>query len=423
MANPEHVEIVMQGADVIEAFRKKSEGIRFDLANADLSGANLIKANLSGADLSRADLSGADLIKASLTNTDLFGANLTGADLFGANLFGTKFFNVKFSDADLSHADLSNVKLSGADLSGVKFPCTDLSNADLSGADLSGADLSGADLSNANLSGAKLSKAKLSGANLSGAKLSGADLSGADLSDSNLWFTNFHLAKLDLTNFNRTTFDFTVFSFTNLMKCLNLDSVKFRGPCSIDYDTLKRSGKLPRSFLIGCGFDEDFIDNALSYLENYEFKPIQYSTCFLSHSSKDKPFARQLYGFLRSKGVRLWFDEKDMQGGKKIHEQLYNVITLHDRFLLVISENSMKSNWVETEIRRVRKREIEEKRKILFPIAICPFEQIQEWELFDADSGRDLAQEIREYYIPNFSDESKFEEECEKLLRDLEDHA
>jgi len=47
---------------------------------------------------------------------------------------------------------------------------------------------------------------------------------------------------------------------------------------------------------------------------------------------------------------------------------------------------------------------------------------LKEWECFDADSGRDIAQEIREYFIPDFSDwqkSGKFDHEFKKLCRDL----
>lgn len=47
---------------------------------------------------------------------------------------------------------------------------------------------------------------------------------------------------------------------------------------------------------------------------------------------------------------------------------------------------------------------------------------IQKWECFDADSGKDLAIELREYYIPDFSnwnDQGAFDAEFAKLLRDL----
>ena len=82
----------------------------------------------------------------------------------------------------------------------------------------------------------------------------------------------------------------------------------------------------------------------------------------------------------------------------------------------------MNSEWVVTEICRARKVERDENRRKLFPIRLVDFEAIQRWECFDADSGKDLAIELREYYIPDFSnweDYDSFEKEFKKLLRDL----
>lgn len=111
-----------------------------------------------------------------------------------------------------------------------------------------------------------------------------------------------------------------------------------------------------------------------------------------------------------------------MKGGRKLHDQIFRAIQIHDKLLLVLSENSMKSEWVTTEIRRARKVEREENPRKLFPIRLINFEAIQKWECFDADSGKDLAVELREYYIPDFSnwkDHDAFKAEFAKLLRDF----
>lgn len=45
-----------------------------------------------------------------------------------------------------------------------------------------------------------------------------------------------------------------------------------------------------------------------------------------------------------------------------------------------------------------------------------------EWRRFDADTGKDLAKEVREYFIPDFSnwkEHDAFERAFERLLRDL----
>ena len=79
----------------------------------------------------------------------------------------------------------------------------------------------------------------------------------------------------------------------------------------------------------------------------------------------------------------------------------------------------MKSGWVEAEIYKARQRELRENRRILFPIRLVPFEQIQTWKCFDADTSMDLAREIRQYFIPDFSNRESapsFETAFEKLL-------
>jgi len=35
-----------------------------------------------------------------------------------------------------------------------------------------------------------------------------------------------------------------------------------------------------------------------------------------------------------------------------------------------------------------RKREVQENKRMLFPITIAPFDRVQEWEVFDADQGK-----------------------------------
>ena len=46
----------------------------------------------------------------------------------------------------------------------------------------------------------------------------------------------------------------------------------------------------------------------------------------------------------------------------------------------------------------------------------------RQWECFDADAGKDLALEVREYFIPDFSnweESDAFERAFERLLSDL----
>ena len=58
----------------------------------------------------------------------------------------------------------------------------------------------------------------------------------------------------------------------------------------------------------------------------------------------------------------------------------------------------------------------------LFPVRLLDFETLRDWECFDADSGKDLTVELREYFIPDFShwkEHDQFEAAFSRLLKDL----
>jgi hypothetical protein len=296
---------------------------------------------------------------------------------------------------------------------GEKIPS--LRQADLSEADLSGADLSEADLNAADLGAADLIEADLSGADLTGASLSGASLSGADLNAANL-----SAADLSEVDMSKSTCYQTRFSDVDLSTAKGLETIRHPGPSTLGVDTLfKSKGKIPEAFLRGCGVPEPMIVNLKSLVGSLE--PIQFYSCFISHSSADKEFARRLHSRLRDEGLRVWFDEEHMKGGKEIHPQIDEAIRFHDKLLLVLSEASMKSTWVATEIRRTRRAEERERRRKLFPIRLVGFERVESWELPDS-KGEDLAEVVRQFFIPDFTnwkDQDAFEAAVGRLLRDL----
>jgi hypothetical protein len=146
------------------------------------------------------------------------------------------------------------------------------------------------------------------------------------------------------------------------------------------------------------------------------------TSCFISYSTKDEEFANRLHADLQDSGVRCWFASHDVKAGKKLHEQIDEAIRLYDRLLLILSEHSMNSEWVKTEVAHARQKEQSERRQVLFPISLAPFEKIQSWKCFDADTGKDSAREIREYFIPDFSnwrDRNSYRKVFQRLVRDL----
>ena len=69
-----------------------------------------------------------------------------------------------------------------------------------------------------------------------------------------------------------------------------------------------------------------------------------------------------------------------------------------------------------------RQREVRDGRQVLFPVGLASFESIREWKCFDADTGKDSAREIREYFIPDFcrwKDHDTYRLTLQKLLAGL----
>ena len=211
----------------------------------------------------------------------------------------------------------------------------------------------------------------------------------------------------------------TSFGHLDLRRVLGLHSLAHRGPSSIGIDTIYRSeGQIPDVFLRGTGVPENFI----AYARSFVGKPIDFYSCFISYSAGDHAFAERLHADLQAKGVRVWFAPHDVKGGRKLHEQIDEAIRLYDRLLLILSPASMSSEWVAAEIAKARKRELREKRQMLYPVRLVEYDAIREWEAFDADTGKDSAREIREYFIPDFSrwkDHDAYQAAFDRLLRDL----
>jgi hypothetical protein len=212
----------------------------------------------------------------------------------------------------------------------------------------------------------------------------------------------------------------TIFANVDLSTVEGIEAIEHEGPSTIGIDTIYRSkGKIPAQFLRGAGVPENFIE----YMSSLVGTAFEFYSCFISYSSKDQEFADRLFADLQKEGVRCWFAPHHVQAGKKLHEQIDVAIRLHEKLLLILSPDSINSEWVKTEIAKARKRESQEKKRVLFPVRLnISYEQLQGWECFDADRGKDSAREIREYYIPDFTkwkDHDRYLEEFKKLVRDL----
>jgi hypothetical protein len=70
------------------------------------------------------------------------------------------------------------------------------------------------------------------------------------------------------------------------------------------------------------------------------------------------------------RGVHCWFAPEDLKTGDRFRQRIDESIRLHDKLLLVLSEDSILSSWVEDEVESALERERNEKRLVLFLIRI-----------------------------------------------------
>jgi hypothetical protein len=262
----------------------------------------------------------------------------------------------------------------------------------------------------ANLEGAVFTKAELSGADFRNARLAGADLSGTMLTG-----VNFKDVDMRGANFGNAELNNCFFINTNLGAANGLDQATHYGPSEISLSTIFRSGgRIPEIFLRGCGVPDEFIIYMHSLAVSAQ--PIRFNSCFISYSSKDQDFADRLYADLQNKGVRCWFAPEDMKIGDTFRLRIDESIRIYDKLLLVLSENSVSSQWVESEVETAMERERENAhhRTVLFPVRLD-------------DAVNDIrtgwpADVRRTRHIGDFTrwkDHDSYQKAFDRLLRDL----
>jgi hypothetical protein len=104
-----------------------------------------------------------------------------------------------------------------------------------------------------------------------------------------------------------------------------------------------------------------------------------------------------------------------MKIGDKIRPTIDRSIQVHDKLLLILSEHSISSDWVEKEVETAFEKEHKYKQLVLFPIQLdsVAMETDQAW----------AADIRRTRHIGDFSrwkDHDAYQQAFERLLRDLQ---
>jgi hypothetical protein len=75
------------------------------------------------------------------------------------------------------------------------------------------------------------------------------------------------------------------------------------------------------------------------------------SQLFISHSSQDDAFVRDLRAALADHGQAGWIDSRELRGGDPLWMEIQRAIEAASAFAVVISTDALQSKWVGRELR------------------------------------------------------------------------
>lgn len=342
------------------------------------------------------------------------------------------FRNAPYPGRDLNFYDFNNQELDTIDFSGDVISCSSFQNAKLAYARFCETRLGGTSFQGANLTAVDFSHAwcgpggnsgdandpcteqstRFDNATLDRAIFHNTHLANADFSNSSLFGTKFTTCDLTNARFENAVLDRTMFSGVDLSNVQGLDTVVHKGPSYLDIETLMASkGKLSEKFLRGCGIPNQFIEYLPSLVSE---SVIQYYSCFISYSSADEGFARRLHADLQDNGVRCWFAPENLKIGAKIRPAIDQSIRLHDKLLIILSENSIRSQWVENEIETALEKERKDDKVVLFPVRVDDMimETNQSWAAYIRNT-RNIGD------FSNWKEHDMYEKSLKRLLESL----
>lgn len=316
--------------------------------------------------------------------------DLSDCDLHGAVLADAKLKGVTLDNANLSHARLVRTQFEDVGLRHVNLGESFLADMVIELTDFSGADFTKAYIENVTFQ-------------------YGTDFNGADFTKAHMELVTFKGRNFTGVDFSQSEMYEVAFIDCDLSEAKGLATVKHDSSLRIDFKTINKSkGAVPRTLLRNAGARYDVID-AIQSLQIFE-----YYSCFISYSSKDEEFATRLHTDLVAMGVRCWFAPHDMKTGDKIRTRIDEAILGNEKLLLVLSEHSIGSQWVEQEVETALDKEREQKHVVLFPIRLDNM-------IMESKTGWP-AYIRRTRHITNFQpwkDDDDYQRTFSRLLQDL----
>ena len=115
---------------------------------------------------------------------------------------------------------------------------------------------------------------------------------------------------------------------------------------------------------------EDLVEAATQHKEQRHREHKEQRVAFLSHSSHDKPFIRQLAADLTASGIQVWLDEQRIRVGESIPDKIAQGLAESDYFVISVSANSAGSEWVRKELNNALVNEVQKRRVHILPLKL-----------------------------------------------------
>lgn len=91
---------------------------------------------------------------------------------------------------------------------------------------------------------------------------------------------------------------------------------------------------------------------------------------FISHSHQDKPVVGLIVERLKLDGHEVWIDHLKLKPGDNISRKIQEGIATADAFLVVVSQNSLSSKWVQQEFSSLALNELSKREPKIIPVLI-----------------------------------------------------
>jgi len=225
----------------------------------------------------------------------------------------------------------------------------------------------GTNLERAIFSEAFLSRVRFQHCNMKWVDFRKSQISNSIFWSSNLEWVDFTGSFMPGSDFTSAILGKTIFGSIDLTQCKGLANVTCLAPCVVGIDTVLLSrGSIPIGFL-----EKNQVGkSAMDFVKKVKQIPNTFYTCFVSYSSKDRLFVNKLIAELSDEGINCWVDKSNLKIGEPFPQMIKEAIASFDKFIVIVSRNSIESKWVLQEMEYAKSINNLKQQPFIFPLLL-----------------------------------------------------